>query len=231
MTKNEDIYEQISFEDHVKLEFHDEYRRKKAEYLKRFLPNGGSVLDVGCGSGFDLVHLADDTSSFVGVDMSMNMLIQAREWTKVNGKYVLMIQADAKSLPFKDGVFDMVHSHELSIFNGQDVTDQVLALTEQLRVSKSGSHVVVVLPRRDYNGSTFMPACEEQMKWLFRHAGIKFVKPVYYLKRLPRCNTPRILKLLHQLLPASVAKRFIKTPEEYIREGSFFLMGLGKKDL
>ena len=222
-------YDQLSFEDHARLEFHDEYRRKKAEYVKQFLPKGGRLLDVGCGSGFDLRHLADDTSSLVGVDLSMNMLTQAGAWTKQSDKPVMFVQADAKSLPFRNAIFDMVHNHELSVFNGEDVTEQVRVLDEQRRVLRNGGYVVVVMPMKDYNGCSFMPSGEEQMKYLFRHAGIKFVSPVYYLGCLPWWSTPRILALLHRVLPAGVAKRFIKSPEEYLRGDHFFILGLGKK--
>ncbi len=72
----DDFYDRLSFENHVKLEFHDEFRRKKARLLERFWPNGGKLLDVGCGSGFDLKHLAQGRTESVrggGVPVSLGI--------------------------------------------------------------------------------------------------------------------------------------------------------------
>lgn len=233
MNTNASQYDQMSFEDHVKLEFHDEFRRKKGRFLKRFLPNKGKLLDVGCGSGFDLRFLTQGHTesvarggTVVGVDISMNMLQQSRRYLSSNGLRAYLVRADARALPFRDDVFGLAHSHELSVFNYGSVDERVDVLREQRRVCKLGGTIVTVLPQRDQEG--FLPTGEPQMRYLFRSAGIKFTKPVYYMGTVPKWSTPGILSFLHRVLPASISKRFIKTPDEYLRTGHF-VMGLGIK--
>lgn len=55
---SDDYYKRLSLEEHVRLEYHNSYRQKKARFLNGFLPpTRGAFIDVGCGSGFDLYHL------------------------------------------------------------------------------------------------------------------------------------------------------------------------------
>lgn len=60
---------------------HRTQKLQDTEWLERFksmLPEGGSVLDVGCAYGRDLVTLAKDFS-VTGIDVSEMMLEEARE--------------------------------------------------------------------------------------------------------------------------------------------------------
>lgn len=169
----------------------------------------------------------------VGLDLSFNMLIQTRQYLARAGQHVGLVRADAKALPFHDGAFDVVHSHELSLFNHGATQDRLEALREQRRVCKKRGHIVLVLPTKDYEGSNFMPTDEQQMRYLFRHAGIQHVKVAYHLdvRFLRWFSTPGLLALVHRVLPRLIIGRLFKSPEEYLREQAFFILMVGKVQL
>lgn len=104
------------------LRFLGEYERKK-------------ILDVGCGPGF-YAELLSPVSQIVGIDSSKAMLKLARQ--RSSG----FVLASAESLPFKEGVFDLV----LSVLALCFVGDHDVALNEIRRaVKKDGRIVVAVL--------------------------------------------------------------------------------------
>ena len=63
------------------------------------------ILEVGCGTGQWLSELEYYDSMKVGVDSSFGMLRQVRK----NGSKINLICADANTLPFCRGLFDMIY--------------------------------------------------------------------------------------------------------------------------
>ena len=75
-----------------------------------------------------------------GIDVDADRVSQAsRNLPRVQ-------QASAESLPFPDGYFDLVFSHEVL----EHVDDDGLAVREAYRVLKPGGHLVVFVPNRLY---------------------------------------------------------------------------------
>ncbi len=94
-------YEQIYNRD-------DAHRRAElaAEAARlRELSRGRTVLDLACGSGWWLPHMAD-AESIVAADISMEMLSVARK--KELRRPVRFVQADLYRAPFATGSFDLV---------------------------------------------------------------------------------------------------------------------------
>ena len=62
------------------------------------------ILDVGCGTGRHAIELAKRGYSVTGVDLSDSMLQQAME--KAHGEKVSVnfLKADARELPFNNGI-------------------------------------------------------------------------------------------------------------------------------
>ena len=67
----------------------------------------GTLLDIGCGSGFYLAKLNQNTEfPLYGLDLSLRKLKYAR--SKVYDNNVSYIQGDAENLPFKPGVVTII---------------------------------------------------------------------------------------------------------------------------
>ncbi|HEX6989235.1 MAG TPA: class I SAM-dependent methyltransferase [Bacillota bacterium] len=107
------------------------------------LPGGGRVLDVGCGPGRLLLHLAPRFDEAAGVDLSAGMLARAAEHARAAGRdQIRFVQGDARALPFDDGSFDLVVS-SLVVFL---LEDPAAAVAELARVTVPGGRVALLGP-------------------------------------------------------------------------------------
>jgi len=98
------------------------------------------ILDIGTGTGFLAILLADLGHEVVGVDLSSGMLEVAREKARKAGVKVEFRLGDAENLPFKDNSFDAtICRHVLWTLPNPDK-----AIQEWSRVVRSGGKVVVI---------------------------------------------------------------------------------------
>lgn len=115
--------------------------RPRVDWLK--IPSGGVVLDVGSGPGnvtAALARAAGPDGLALGVDISESML--ARAAAAEAGRQVGFIRADAQRLPFRDESFDAVNS--IAVL--QLIPDADAALSEMVRVLRSGRRIAVMVP-------------------------------------------------------------------------------------
>lgn len=105
---------------------------------------GSSLLDVGCAKGFMLhdLSLAFPGMRLAGVDVSAYAVSNCIESMKANIRV-----ADAKSLPFEEGSFDVVIS--INTVHNLDREDCGRALREIERVARGKSFVTVDAFRTD----------------------------------------------------------------------------------
>jgi ubiquinone/menaquinone biosynthesis C-methylase UbiE len=108
--------------------------RPKLDFAFRYIPTGGSVLDVGCGNGYFTYYL-EQLGPTVGLDYSAAMLGQNPASNRVQGS--------ALTLPFSDASFDVVLCSNLL----HHLAHPVQAVVEMRRVSKR--HVVLSEPNRN----------------------------------------------------------------------------------
>ena len=111
---------------------HHQAMQQAFRVLLKDMPQGRTILDVGCGNGLFSAFWAG-THRMVGVDFSINMLKLARR----NGLEVY--HADANTLPFANDQFDAVICAEVI----QHFEDALPVLGEMARVVKPGGWVLV----------------------------------------------------------------------------------------
>jgi len=130
-----------------------------AHYLEPHLLPGRSLLDVGCGPGTITAEFAERLSPgrVVGVDAAPDALAAAGE-LETTAEFIL---GDAYALPFDDGSFDVVHTHQTL----QHVQDPVAMLREMVRVSRDGG--MVAAREVDYSATTWFPLLPGLELWLY----------------------------------------------------------------
>ena len=94
-----------------------------------------SVLDVGTGSGDMPIAFARNGWTVTAVDTHANVLRIVRRSTAGEPR-IRVVEADARSMPFEDGTFDVAHSSLL--MHHLDPLDAVIALREMRRVARYG---------------------------------------------------------------------------------------------
>jgi len=117
--------------------------------LRRYLPVDGRILDLGCGAGRTTFGLRDEGyRDIVGVDLSPEMIRQARRHAKRRRQRIPFRVGDACRLPFPAGSFDGC----LFSFNGlmtiPRLSLRIAALREVRRVLVPGGRFVFTTHER-----------------------------------------------------------------------------------
>lgn len=106
-------------------------------------PAGRLVMEVGAGSGRDLLDLVRAGARGVVLDYSPASLELVARQAKAQGLPVLLVRADALRMPFRDGTFDLqFHQGLLEHFR-----DPLPLLRENARVARRGGRVIVDVPQ------------------------------------------------------------------------------------
>ena len=127
---------------------HHRWRERAADLAG--LEQGGSALDVCCGTGdlaLALERRAGPLGRVVGLDFSAPMLELAEVKSREVGAPVAWVQGNALDLPFGDGEFDAATVG----FGARNVVDLEGGIAEMARVVRPGGRVVVLeitTPRR-----------------------------------------------------------------------------------
>ncbi|MFD9125838.1 class I SAM-dependent methyltransferase [Kitasatospora sp. NPDC059571] len=104
---------------------------------------GDRALDVGCGTGYLTLHLADAVTpagSVVGVDPSPDVLAHARRRAHAHA-HCTFTDGIAEDLPFPDGAFDIVASSLMVHHLPEDV--RAGALAQMHRVLRPGGRLLL----------------------------------------------------------------------------------------
>jgi SAM-dependent methyltransferase len=99
----------------------------------------GLVVDVGCGAGHDLEHLAGRGVRAIGLDPSELMVRTSRDRL---GPALRVTRADGAAMPFRDGAVDGCHIERVL----QHVEDPAAVLAEAARVTRPGGFLAVFEP-------------------------------------------------------------------------------------
>jgi SAM-dependent methyltransferase len=107
------------------------------------LPAGGTVVDVGCGTGRALPPLRQAVGPqgiVIGIDLTPQMLAVARVRAEASG--AALLAADARHLPFPDAAVDAVFAAGLLMH----LPDADAGLRELARVTRPGGKLVLFHP-------------------------------------------------------------------------------------
>lgn len=152
------------------------------DLLDQTFTSAVSVLDVGCGTGRDTLHLLNQGKNTVGIDASSEMLAEASSLLRRAGhdpSRRLFLDSLPRLESVADSCFDgvlctgvLMHLPEESIF------DAVYGLK---RVLRSGGVLLVSIPearpdvdpttRRDASGRLFTPLPSAKLQLLFERVG------------------------------------------------------------
>lgn len=111
------------------------YHKHISTHLMNALPQGGKLLDVGCGTGLFVDRYIAAGGKAIGIDISRNMLEKARRRC-ITCDYTV---GTGEKIPFRDTTFDAVSS--LLVFSY--VKDPRSMLNEAYRVLKPGGSIAI----------------------------------------------------------------------------------------
>ncbi len=116
----------------------EHYHARRLAVIRGLVPDGGRVLDVGCGTGMLLERASGGNLELHGVDPSAGML---RVLTTRRPELRAAV-ADGSRLPFQDGTFDLVYCVAVlhHVIDAMAVRE---TLREMVRVSAPGGHILV----------------------------------------------------------------------------------------
>ncbi|MBR2214985.1 MAG: class I SAM-dependent methyltransferase [Selenomonadaceae bacterium] len=129
-------YRSSEFSKLRRLELQSENAAQWLKLLQEHLPTGGAlnILDVGTGAGFFAILLAAEGHRVVGIDMSKDMVHEAKKNMLAAGCRAEFRRMNAEELDFPDEYFDAVISRNLT----WTLTDVMEAYREWRRVLKPG---------------------------------------------------------------------------------------------
>lgn len=153
------------------------------------------VLDVGCGVGMYTRAFLRHTPRVFGVEIEHERALEAQ------GRAMGVSQAVGERLPFPDGAFDVVFSHEVL----EHVEDDRTCVEEMVRVARPGGRLMIFVPNRLYPFETHGVFWRGQ----YRFGNIPLVNwlPTPLRDQLAphvRAYTSRNLRRLFEGLPAHV---------------------------
>jgi SAM-dependent methyltransferase len=127
----------------------EEYRFDKLRYLPGLVAFNGyrdrELLEVGCGIGTDLVRFARGGALVTGVDLASSAIQLARRNFELHGLTPRELRvANAESLPYRDGAFDVVYGHGVL----QYTADPARVVGECHRVLRQGGEAIFMVYNR-----------------------------------------------------------------------------------
>jgi ubiquinone/menaquinone biosynthesis C-methylase UbiE len=143
------------------------YRQKMPDEVDAFIGDkSGLILDMGCGSGRNIVP----GKKFIGIDFSEKMIKLAKKDAK--NKDALFVVGDLRCLPFKNTAFDYV----IYVSSLQCIKkDRKKSLKEMRRVIKEDSQAIITV--WNYGQPRFNKK-EDHIPW--KHEGETYMR-YYYL--------------------------------------------------
>jgi ubiquinone/menaquinone biosynthesis C-methylase UbiE len=162
--KKREVMERYDLTAHMyDMRYAEEQKAKFEAALKSLKAKSyGRVLDAGCGTGLLFGHVASKAEMVVGLEISRETLLKAKE--RAGGfRNIHLVMADADFMPFRDGAFHTVFAFTLI----QNMPDPAKTLKEIKRVAENNAQIIVTGLKKIFSLQTF--------KSLLKNAGLEIV--------------------------------------------------------
>jgi SAM-dependent methyltransferase len=131
------------------------------EYLEKYLPAGGRILDAGCGTGRYSGWLLERGYTVVAIDLTPGHVVLARELRGDDPNFSVEI-GDVRAMSFAADKFDAVLCTGGVLSHLETDRDRIMALTELGRVAKPAAPIFVgVMSRWGIFNQYGLPCLEE----------------------------------------------------------------------
>ncbi len=118
--------------------------REVEKKLLTSIPEGSKILDVGCGSGRFSIGAAQMEHNVTGIDITPAAIKAATEKAKnLKLNNVSFLVGDMTEMPFRDNEFDYVFCPRFSINAVATFQSRRQAISEMMRVVKTGGTVYI----------------------------------------------------------------------------------------
>ncbi len=147
----------------------------------RFLPQGGMILEGGCGLGQYIPVWTNDKRKVVGLDFTINPLKNFKQSYPEYSNYV--VNGDVSKLPFPDNMFDAYYSGGV-VEHFED--GPYVALREAHRVLKPRGYLIISVPFYNlvrYVNNHFLGKIEKSKRyvWLDKPASkVKYDEYIFF---------------------------------------------------
>lgn len=207
--------------------------------LKAVIPakTGNYMLDIGCGSGFDIYYLSKrfKGAKIFGVDLTFKLLKKGKKVFKNQNIPLNIVNANITSLPFKDNSFDFALSHAVIHL----IREKHKSFMEIYRILKDNGLLIVCDPVisgkmpefliDEYNNSDgiFIYGALKDIdfyKNTAQNCGFSYFDLIEYEMFYPQKEIINLLKKRYHQLPVKLEKEILKL-KFYIT-----VIGLSKKN-
>lgn len=115
--------------------------------IRRFFPNEGDVLDIGCGAGRTSIPLTQMGFNVIGIDLSAGMIREAKLQANRLGLKIDFRDMDATDLDFADRSFDCALFSANGIDHIPAYNGKLQALKQVFRVLRPGAPFIFSVHR------------------------------------------------------------------------------------
>ncbi len=105
---------------------------------------GKKILEVGAGSGCDIISLVQAGARGYALDFSEESIKTIKYWLHKKNIFVNTVKADIKKIPYPDSYFDLVYSVGLL----EHFPNPLSLIKEQVRVIKKGGFLIIDVPQK-----------------------------------------------------------------------------------